>query len=279
MLRSALNQMIKEYLEQNKIELTPAQVEQALQGVVYAAQETIHESIPIAVSLVLGSPSVSNTSNVEEDQYVPEGIKPKVEVTSTIEVHTPKGLICAHSVLEENYPGLKVTINGEDLVAVEYDSERNQHVICVWKQGQEEPAYVYGVEDYWIKTDDFQYVRVDSPTVFTIIDITGLPPEIADHLDEKYILRMMTVDLEEYSTEQVSDIIKPYGYELIPSSRVVVIENTSASVESTTIDNNRLIAECIAETHIASESELTLRFKDQSELNQYLAAHQIDSYE
>ncbi|MCW3793959.1 hypothetical protein OM416_20400 [Paenibacillus sp. LS1] len=279
MLNAALKQMIKQYMEQNQIELTPAQVEQALQGVVYATQQTINDSIPIAVSLALESPSVSNTSNAEGDQSSPDDNQPKIGANTTIEVHTPKGLICANSVLEENYPGLKVTVNGEDLVAVEYDSDRNQHVIRVWKQGQEEPAYVQSVEDFWIKTDHYQYVRVDSPTVFTVIDITELPPEIADHIDEKYILRMMTVDLEEYSAEQVTDILKSYGYELLPLSKEVVIENTFESVESTTIDNNRIIAECIAETYIASESELTLRFKDQPELNQYLAAHQIDSYE
>lgn len=279
MLNAALKQMIKEYMEQNQIELTPAQVEQALQGVVYAAQETINDSIPIAVSLALESPSVSNTNNDEGDQSFPDESQPNIETNTTMEVRTPKGLICAYSVLEENYPGLKVTVNGEDLVAVEYDSDRNQHVIRVWKQGHEEPAYVQSVEDYWIKTDDYHYVRVDSPTVYTVIEITELPPEIADHINEKYILRMMTVDLEEYSTEQVTDIINPFGYQLLPFSREVVIENTFKSVESTTIDNNRIIAECIAKTYIASESELTLRFKDQLELNQYLAAHQIDSYE
>ncbi|MFX3643545.1 MAG: hypothetical protein ACE3L7_33640 [Candidatus Pristimantibacillus sp.] len=279
MLNAALKQMIKEYVEQNQIKMTPAQLEQSLQGVVYAAQETINDSIPISVSLALESPSGSNTSNAEGDQTFSDESQPYTETNTTMEVRTPKGLICAHSVLEENYPGLKVSVNGEDLVAVEYDSDRNQHVIRVWKQGQEEPAYVQSVEDYWIKTDDYQYVRVDSPTVFTVIDITELPPVIADHIDEKYILRMMTVNLDEYSTEQVTDIIKSYGYELLPFSREVVIEKTFESVESTTIDNNRIIAECIAETYIAAESELTLRFKDQIELNQYLAAHQIDSYE
>lgn len=279
MLEAALKQMIMEYLKQNKIELNTIQVEQALKGVLYGIEESLNDCIQTAVWLEQGSPSVSNTRTVEEDLSSPEHSKMNTEAKAAIEVQTPKGLICADPVLEENYPGVRVYLNGEDIVAVEYDSDRNQHVIRVWKQGQEEPVYVQSIEDYWIKTDDFQYVRVDSPTVFTVIDISVLPPEITDHIDEKYILRMMTVDLKDYSTEQVKSIIKGYEYEILPSSREVVLKNTLEPVEGTTIDNNRIIAECIAETYIASESELTLRFKDLPELNQYLSDNEIDSHE
>lgn len=272
MLETALKQIIEEYLIQNKIELTPSQVLHVLQGVVYATQLTINDSISDGVSLELETSGVSN----DHTEVPPNTNQPKKAVHPKIEIVTPKGLICGTSVDEDHYPGLNVSINGENLVAVEYDADRNQHVIRVWKQDQEEPAYVQSVEDYWIKTDEFQYVRVDGPTVFTVIGIAVIPPEIAEHLNELYILRMMQVDLEEYSTQQITDTLKFYGYELMPFTREVVQENTLDAIASTQMDNNQIIAECIAETYIATESQLTLRFKDKKELAQYLQTNQID---
>jgi len=69
-----------------------------------------------------------------------------MSITKTAErltVKTPIGEIAAKPTLNQEYPGVWVSVNGEVLVLVEYDATKNSHVIRVWNSGEPEEECEY----------------------------------------------------------------------------------------------------------------------------------------
>lgn len=64
-------------------------------------------------------------------------------------VETPKGIIQVKESTDENYPGFYVSINGRELILVEYDSLKEKHVIHVWdeKDDIDDPIFNYVLEE------------------------------------------------------------------------------------------------------------------------------------
>lgn len=62
----------------------------------------------------------------------------------TISIDTPLGNIKAsNGQCDTDYPGIWVTVNGQELVHVEYDNDQDKHVIRAWSHTNpdEEPIY------------------------------------------------------------------------------------------------------------------------------------------
>lgn len=62
-----------------------------------------------------------------------------------MQINTPKGAIKAHAVESDEYPGIWISIGGDEnkLVLVEYDTSIQDFAIRVWDHRHSEEDYVY----------------------------------------------------------------------------------------------------------------------------------------
>ncbi|KJD43999.1 hypothetical protein [Paenibacillus terrae] len=183
-------------------------------------------------------------------------------------VETPIGKIEAQPASDHNYPGIYVSVNGTQLVLIEYDSIHEQHAVRVWNHNDPDidPEYTQTIPKLvWIKTDDFQFVRKDSDTCFTVIDISVLD-------EDDYFLRYVHVDIEALSIDEILSTIQTYGWDFT-NGKLVVIGTTTPACNADI--QNQLIAECIAEQTLPIDADDTARFNSLRELNTYLISHGI----
>lgn len=60
-----------------------------------------------------------------------------------MKVETPKGNIKCEESTDRNNPGIWVSVNGNELVLVEFDEVRGKHVIRVWDEENINDDYEY----------------------------------------------------------------------------------------------------------------------------------------
>lgn len=188
--------------------------------------------------------------------------------SNSLIVETPIGKIEAQPASDPNYPGIYVSVNGTQLVLIEYDSLNEQDAVRVWNHNDpdSDPEYTQTIPKLsWTKTDDLQFVRKDSNTCFTVIDISVLA-------EDDYFLRYVHVDIEELSLDEIRSTTHISGWDF--TNGILVEKGTTTPVcnEDT---QNQLIAECIAEQTLPVDADHTAQFKSLRELNTYLIAHGI----
>lgn len=80
----------------------------------------------------------------------------------------------------------------------------------------------------WIKTDDLQFVKKITETEFKVVEIR--------EYNDKFATAVTIIDLEDYTEQEILDIIKTYSYLSIKELRKMYGEAT-----------NQIIAECCSE--------------------------------
>lgn len=141
-----------------------------------------------------------------------------------------------------------------------------------------EEAIEYGFGSAgWIKSDDLQWVKVESyhpdgTPIFDMIEVRGIGgTPILDMLEVRdtgaqYLVVRGTIDLDDYTDEDIMDYIKSYGYDSIESVR-----NNYPS------GSDQVIAECIFEcTPVVELICFGPLFNSEDEAEAYILQNLID---
>lgn len=192
--------------------------------------------------------------------------------TQKISVDTPIGKIEAAVVNDPNYPGVWISINGVQLVLAEYELPTGKHRIRVWNNQNPDDVSEYSqviINNEWIQTDEYQFVKHVAPSQYRVIDISQIPDEDSD-AGMHYYVRIISVDLIYFSEEEINEIVRTYGYTF--KNGTLKVRGHSEAFPA----HEQLIAECIAETSSPDEVDYLAICEDLSELKELLEREGID---
>ena len=64
-------------------------------------------------------------------------------MNNAISINTPKGVIAARIIDSDYYPGIQLTLNGELVAIVEFDSSKEDIQVCAYDKISDKPKYLY----------------------------------------------------------------------------------------------------------------------------------------
>lgn len=105
----------------------------------------------------------------------------------------------------------------------------------------------------WIKTDDYQYVKKIDDGIYKIAEVIGV-----NWIEEEkpWGISYTTIDLEDWSKDEIIDHINGYGYENIEKVKKLYGD-----------DYEQIIAECIAE---CNHDSIGLSFTSEDEALEHI---------